>query len=46
MKLNKDKANRDVLKFSFANTAIEHWNEIFEKPISVLILLKIVWLHI
>lgn len=28
MKLYKERVNRDVLKFSFANTVIEHWNKL------------------
>jgi len=34
MKLYKDIVNRDVLKYSFANWAIEQWNKLLEKVIS------------
>ena len=33
-KLYKDRVNRDVLKFSFANKVIEKWNKLPEKVIS------------
>jgi hypothetical protein len=34
MKLYKDRVNRDVLKYSFANRVIEQWNKLPEKVIS------------
>jgi len=34
MKLYKDRVNRDVLKYSFANRVIEQWNTLPEKVIS------------
>ena len=34
MKLYKDRVNRDVLKYSFANRVIEQWNRLPEEVIS------------
>ena len=31
MKLYKDRVNRDILKYSFANRVIEQWNKLPEK---------------
>ena len=35
MKLYKDRVNRDVLKFSFANRVIEQWNKLPETVVNV-----------
>ena len=35
MKLYKDRVNRDVLKFSFANKVIEQWNKLPETVVNV-----------
>ena len=35
MKLYKDKVNKDVLKFSFANRIIVHWNNLPDKVVNV-----------
>ena len=35
MKLYKDRVNRDVLKFSFANRVLEQWNKLPEKVVNV-----------
>ena len=35
MKLYKDRVNRDVLKFSFANRVIEGWNKLPETVVNV-----------
>ena len=35
MKLYKDRVNRDVLKFSFANRVIELWNKLQETVVNV-----------
>jgi hypothetical protein len=34
MKLHKDRVNRDVLKYSFANRVIEQWNRLPEEVVS------------
>ena len=34
MKLYKERVNRDVLKYSFANRVIEQWNKLPEDVIS------------
>ena len=34
MKLYKDRVNRDVLKYSFANRIFEQWNRLPEEVIS------------
>ena len=34
MKLYKDRVNRDVLKYSFANRVIEQWNRLPEEVVS------------
>ena len=34
IKLYKDRVNRDVLKYSFANRVIKQWNKLPEKVIS------------
>jgi hypothetical protein len=34
MKLYKDRVNRDVLQYSFADRVIEQWNKLPEKVIS------------
>ena len=35
IKLYKDRVNRDVLKFSFANRVIEQWNKLPETMVNV-----------
>ena len=35
MKLYKDRVNRDVSKFSFANKVIEQWNKLPETVVNV-----------
>ena len=35
MKLYKDRVNRDILKFSFANRVIEQWNKLPETVVNV-----------
>ena len=35
MKLYKNRVNSDVLKYSFANRVIEHWNKLPENVINV-----------
>jgi len=35
MELYKDRVNSDILKFSFANRIIEHWNKLPEKVYNV-----------
>jgi len=35
LKLYKDRVNRDVLKYSFANRVIEQWNTLPEKVIGL-----------
>jgi hypothetical protein len=35
MKLYKERVNRDVLKFSFANRVIEHWNKLPDSVVNV-----------
>ena len=35
MKLYKDRVNRDILEFSFANRVIEQWNKLPETVVNV-----------
>jgi len=40
MKLYKYRVNRDVLKYSFANRAIEQWNKLPER-----LLVQVAYIH-